>query len=169
MNTFLKNINNYQSLVDEDFTKAYQSIDFTLFKYEDNYPSQVQESFFLTLLDNACQNNILNIDQLKLCSSISGGTMTVGLSKSINYFANTLIDLQRNTANSTLIQKFNDIILLEYKFIFPLIEEMAQMMYDELNKEAHSFSSQYSTLTVVIIILIGLNFLYFLKYPAYEI
>lgn len=103
MNTFLKNINNYQSLVDEDFTKAYQSIDFTLFKYEDNYPGQVQESFFLTLLDNVCQKNILNVDQLKLCSSISGGTMTVGLSKSINYFANTLIDLQRNTANSTLI------------------------------------------------------------------
>lgn len=43
------------------------------------------------------------------------------------------------------------------------------MMYDELNEEAHNFSYQYSTLTIIIIILIGLNFLYFLRYPAYEI
>ena len=95
--------------------------------------------------------------------------MTVGLSKSVNYFANTLIDLQKNPQTGQLLENFNDIILLEYEFIFPLVERMASMMYDELNQEVHRFSSQYSTLTIVIVIFIGLNFLYFLKYPAYEI
>lgn len=47
--------------------------------------------------------------------------MTVGLSKSVNYFANTLIDLQKKPNNGTLIENFNDLILLEYKFIFPLV------------------------------------------------
>lgn len=47
--------------------------------------------------------------------------MTVGLSKSVNYFANTLIDLQKNTRDGSLVENFNEIILLEYKFIFPLV------------------------------------------------
>jgi len=42
MNTFLKNVNNYQSLVSEQFISAYQSIDYTLFKYQENYPGQIQ-------------------------------------------------------------------------------------------------------------------------------
>lgn len=107
--------------------------------------------------------------QLVLCDKIIGGTMTVGLSISMNYFANMLMDLNNRPQNGSLIKNFNDIILLEYKFIFPLVEEMAQMMYDELNEETQSFYGKYSTLTIVIMILIAVNYCYFLRYPASEI
>lgn len=79
------------------------------------------------------------------------------------------MDLDNHPQNGSLMKNFNDIILLEYKFIFPLVEEMAQMMYDELNLETQSFYEKFSTLTVVIMILIAVNYFYFLKYPAYEI
>jgi hypothetical protein len=42
-------------------------------------------------------------------------------------------------------------------------------MYDELDVETGNFSYEYSTLGIVIIMLIAMNFLYFLRYPAYEI
>lgn len=63
----------------------------------------MEESFFVTLFDNVCKKDIFNVEQLKLCSSISEGTMTVGLSKSVNYFANTLIDLQKKPNNGSLV------------------------------------------------------------------
>jgi len=58
---------------------------------------------------------------------------------------------------------------LEYDFIFPLVEHMVKLMYDELDTVTGDFSYEYSTLGIVIIWLIAINFLYFLRYPAYEI
>jgi hypothetical protein len=66
------------------------------------------------LLDNVCKKNRFTSDKVNLCETISEGTMTVGLSKALNYLANQLIDLQDipNNSSLSLVNKFNDLILL---------------------------------------------------------
>lgn len=121
------------------------------------------------MLDNVCRKNLFTNDNAKLCQNLTESTLTVGLSKAINYLANTLTALQTVPQNGTLVENFNDIILLEYQFIFPLVEHMTKLMYSELQRENNGFEYEYTTIAIIMIILIGLNFFYFMRYPAHEI
>ena len=120
-------------------------------------------------MDDVCNGKVFNEATISLCQGLTEGTLTVGLSKAINYLANTLAKLSTTVGNDTLAHNFHDLILLEYQFIFPLVEHMSELIYREVQREANDFASKYSTIAIVMMVLIGVNFLYFLRYPAYEI
>jgi hypothetical protein len=71
MTTFLKNANNYSSQVTSDISSAVQDIDQILWTFEQDYPNDVSQDFFLTLLDNVCQPQYFSQNMTWVCQNIS--------------------------------------------------------------------------------------------------
>ena len=80
-------------------------------------------------MNNVCNDRVFDDSRIQLCKGLTEGTLTVGLSKAINYLANNLAKLNSTATNATMEEKFHNLIILEYQFIFPLVEYMANLIY----------------------------------------
>lgn len=102
MNTLIKNTKQYEVTNSKNYISTYQNIDKVLFQYEEKFGSHIDENYFYTLMNNVCNHEIFTPEKSDFCKSISEGTLTVGLSKGLNYLANSLVKLENIARAGTL-------------------------------------------------------------------
>ena len=89
MNSYFKSYKKNNISISETFNMTYQEMDSAIFSYQTQTSNTLRQSFFDTLLSNACDTTLASLspEYAKLCTTVQESIFVTGIDKVTNHLA----------------------------------------------------------------------------------
>ena len=132
MNSYFKSYKKNNISISETFNITYQDLDSAIFSYQPQTSNTLRQSFFDTLLSNACDNTLaaLSPEYAKLCTTVQESIFVTGIDKVTNHLALQIENLNKKPQSiSTIDTRFFNLFQLVYDFYVPMVINLSNVIH----------------------------------------
>lgn len=132
MNSYFKSYKKNNISISETFNITYQDLDSAIFSYQPQTSNTLRQSFFDTLLSNACDNTLaaLSPEYAKLCTTVQESIFVTGIDKVTNHLALQIENLNKKPQSiSTIDTRFFNLFRLVYDFYVPMVINLSSVIH----------------------------------------